>query len=402
MSIAVLPAIGSLQSGTATSRIARVEVLSDLAAAEPAWRRLEREGALLTPYQRFDFLAPWQRHVGESEGMRPFIVVGFGAEGDPLFLWPFGQQRRGPTRVVEFLGGKHANFNFALWRRELAASISASDMRGILDRVAPRRHGIDLFTLLRQPVTWNGVNNPFRLWRHRESADECSRMTVSGTGDEIINTQLSATMRGRLRTKERKLQKLPGYRYFRASTREEAARLLETFFELKTAHMAAQGLPNVFSEPGVQPFLREACARDIIGETPLIEFHLLEGDGELLAFFAAITDGERFSLMFNTYTLGEHGRHSPGLILLVHVVRQCADRGFKTFDLGVGEAGYKAFFCKEPEPLFDTFMPVSPLGWLTAHATSSVQDFKRRIKRNTTLWSAVQAVRRRVGGKTNG
>ena len=163
-------------------------------------------------------------------------------------------------------------------------------------------------------------------------------------------------MRGRLRTKDRKLQKLAGYRYFRASA-DEVDRLLDAFFPLKAAHMEAQGIANAFARPGVETFVRELC-RDGVASS-LIEIHALEGDGEILAIFVAITDGKRFSLMFNTYTGSDHARQSPGLILLVQVVSQCADRGLKIFDLGVGEAGYKSFFCKEPEPLFDSFLPLT-------------------------------------------
>ena len=48
-------------------------------------------------------------------------MVGFNAAGAPLFFWPFGRRRLGRLQVVEFLGGKHANFNMALWRCDVAA-----------------------------------------------------------------------------------------------------------------------------------------------------------------------------------------------------------------------------------------------------------------------------------------
>ena len=46
--------------------------------------------------------------------------------------------------------------------------------------------------------------------------------------------------------------------------------------------------------------------------------------------------------MFNTYTLSEHSRHSPGLILLMHMIEDCAARGVRSFDIGVGRARYKS------------------------------------------------------------
>src|SRR5665647_2304312 len=118
------------------SRIARIEIFDDLTAAEPHWRALERGHSLATPYQSYDFLKFWQRHVGASCRMTPFIVTGFNAAGTPLFVWPFGRRQLGGLRVVEFLGGKHANFNMALWRREAAAAIGADELRAVLSRLA--------------------------------------------------------------------------------------------------------------------------------------------------------------------------------------------------------------------------------------------------------------------------
>ena len=98
--------------------------------------------------------------------------------------------------------------------------------------------------------------------------------------------------------------------------------------------------------------------------------------------------------MFNTYTLGENARHSPGLVLLMHMVADCAARGLRSFDIGVGRAHYKSSFCREPEPLFDTFLPLTLRGRLAAAAFSTAFAAKRMIKQNPALWSAVQALRR--------
>ena len=47
------------------SRIAGIDIVHDLAAAEGIWRSLEGPQTLFTPYQRFDFLSPWEgaKHV---------------------------------------------------------------------------------------------------------------------------------------------------------------------------------------------------------------------------------------------------------------------------------------------------------------------------------------------------
>ena len=201
-------------------------------------------------------------------------------------------------------------------------------------------------------------------------------------------------MRGRLRGKTRKLQKLPGFRYFRADKPADIDRLLDAFFALKSVHMTQQGLTNVFAAPGVQEFLRSASHRKLPNGRSIIEIHALEADAEVLAFFAVVCDEHRCASMFNTYTLSENARHSPGLILIHNMVLDCAARGLRGFDLGVGKAEYKSVFCNEVEPLFDTIIGLTPLGKMSAPGIRAAVAAKGLIKRKPALWGAVQALRR--------
>ena len=114
----------------------------------------------------------------------------------------------------------------------------------------------------------------------------------------------------------------------------------------------------------------------------------------MLALFGAVVDSYRFSAMFNTYTLSQHARHSPGLILLQHMIGACAQRGARSFDIGVGRAHYKSFFCKDPEPLFDSFLALTPRGHVVAPAFRATFLAKRMIKNKPALWAAVQFARR--------
>jgi CelD/BcsL family acetyltransferase involved in cellulose biosynthesis len=221
-----------------------------------------------------------------------------------------------------------------------------------------------------------------------------ARASLDHATTDAINSILSPSMRSRLRGKERKLQNLAGYRYVQATTDDDVDRLLDNFLALKSTHMAAQGLGNVFAEAGVAEFLRETCHCTLADGRRLIEIHALEGGGEVLALFGTTADDYRFSSIFNTYTLSENARHSPGLVLLMHMVTQCVARGLRSFDIGVGRAHYKSFFCREPEPLFDTFLPLTLRGRLAAAAFSAAFATKRVIKQNRTLWAAVQALRR--------
>jgi CelD/BcsL family acetyltransferase involved in cellulose biosynthesis len=380
-------------------RIVRTEVFEDLAAAEPFWRALERDGAWATPYQRFDLLAAWQHHVGAPKGIVPYIVIGFDAAGRPLFLWPFGRKQMGPLRIAGFLGSKHASFNLGLWRRDIAAAVGEGDISELITRITAGGNPVDLLALYSQPLRWAGLANPFALLPRQLSAEDGSCLNLKAAATGGLEAAVSTAMASRLRIKERKLKKLAGYGYIQATSAADIDRLLEAFFALKAVHMRSQGLTNVFAEPGVAAFVREASHIKLANGRPLIELHALEGDGEVLALYGAVVDPYRFSAMFNTYTLSQHARHSPGLILLQHMIAACAERGARSFDIGVGRAHYKSFFCKEPEPLFDTFLALTTRGRLAAPAFRSAFAAKRMIKTKPALWAAVQFLRRFRAGR---
>ena len=384
--------LGEPGSSQETGQIARVQIFDACNSVEPVWRHLERNGAIKTPYQSFDLLSSWQRHIGSKTGVTPFIVAGFDSAGEAAFLWPLGRASAGPVNILSFLGGKHANFNFALWRRDLVDSITADDIGTVLTQIAATRKA-DILSLLRQPCSWEGFVNPFSRLPHQASPSGSLRLTITERGEEQLKQMLSSAARRKLRAKERKLRTLAGYRYVQATTPADVSRFLDAFFPLKSAHMKAQALPNIFAAPCQQSFLRDACLIGLADGSPLIEIHAIEADSELLALFAAINDGKRASGMFNTYTLSGNAKQSPGLVLLTNLISSLADRGVGGFDLGVGEASYKAVFCKEPEPLFDSFLPLTPLGKLAAVAASTGCHVKRQIKQNNSLRNLVQFLR---------
>src|SRR4029453_13649662 len=104
------------------SRIAGIDLIHDLAAAEGIWRTLEAAETSFTPYQRFDFLNAWQRQVGEREGLVPFALVASDPGRRPLFLLPLPLRHAYGARCASFMGGKHSTFNMALFDRDFAAS----------------------------------------------------------------------------------------------------------------------------------------------------------------------------------------------------------------------------------------------------------------------------------------
>jgi CelD/BcsL family acetyltransferase involved in cellulose biosynthesis len=378
------------QTWSKTSRIFSVDILSDLGEAETIWRGLETEGQLSTPYQRFDFLSAWQRQVGEREGLRPFIVIAYDGERRPLLLLPLALRHQHGVRTASFMGGKHATFNMAVWDRDFAKGVTAADLDTLIAAISGRAEA-DVLALVQQPLLWQDFQNPMALLPHQASANDCPLLTMEpGAAPAAL---ISNSFRRRLKGKERKLQALPGYHYHVATDDADIARLLDWFFQIKPLRMAEQKLPNVFAEPGVEDFVRSACMASLASGGRAIDIHALECDDEVIAIFAGVADGYRFSMMFNTYTLSASSKYSPGLILMRDIIDHYAARGYRALDLGIGSDDYKRLFCKSDEPIFDSFIPLSLRGKLAAAAMSGINRAKHVVKHNPALFEMAQRLR---------
>ncbi len=372
------------------SRIASVDILHDLAEAEAIWRGFEDQQHFHTPYQRFDLLSNWQRQVGERDGALPFIVIAYDAERRPLLLLPLALRHEHGVRTACFMGGKHTTFNIALWDRGFAGDATAADLDALISAIRERSEA-DVLALGQQPLRWRDLPNPMALLPHQASANDCPLLTMAaGAAPSVL---ISNSFRRRLKGKERKLQTLPGYRYGVATTDSEIKRLLDWFFRIKPLRMAEQKLPNVFAEPGVEDFIRSACAAPLADGGHAIDIHALECDDEVIAIFAGVADGHRYSMMFNTYTMSGNSRYSPGLILMRNIIDHYAGLGYRALDLGIGSDDYKRLFCKSEEPIFDCFIPLTLRGRVAASAMSGINRAKHLVKHNQALFHMAQKLR---------
>jgi CelD/BcsL family acetyltransferase involved in cellulose biosynthesis len=371
------------------SRIAAVDILSDLGKAEATWRELESLHTAHTPYQRFDFLAAWQRQVGERDGATPLIAIARDAERRPLALLPLSCHRSCGVNVASFMGAKHSTFNMALWDRDFAASAGEADMAALKAGIA-ERGSADLLALYRQPLAWRELQNPLALLPHQPSVNDCPLLVMEPGAEPAA--RISNSFRRRLKGKERKLQPQP-VRYHVANEDSEITRLLDWFFQVKPLRMAEQKLPNVFADPGVEAFVRAACLARLEGGGRAIDIHALECESEVIAIFAGVADGHRFSMMFNTYTMSGNAKYSPGLILMRDIIDHYAASGYRTLDLGIGSDDYKRLFCKSDEPIFDSFIPLTARGRMAASAMSALNRAKRMVKHNPALFEMAQKLR---------
>jgi CelD/BcsL family acetyltransferase involved in cellulose biosynthesis len=389
MSLAVVPPSGRLRAKGPRAAVARIEVLRDLAAAEPLWQQLTESDALTTPYQRFEWAAQWYRHVGLARKGSPLIIVGFADNDTPQFILPLIVERRYGAGIAAFFGGSHSNLNMPVFTAAIAADLTPDRLNGMLREIAPA-HGVDLFALTGQPPLWEGVANPFAALPFQRSADDVYFGTLPP------GRPTPPRLPSGMRKKERQLSRMPGFRYAVATTAVEVDRILAFFRAHKAVRFGTQGIHNVFEDRGVMRFITDACHDGLAAGRPVIELHALEAQGDALAIIGGVHDRTRFSVMFNSITTSPFARKSPGIILTWHVIANCGARGLMSFDLGAGRADFKTHFCTGTELRFDCYVPCSLRGHALATAFRASNVVKRPLKTNETLMNAIATIRRRA------
>lgn len=379
---------------------ARVEVLTQFGKAEALWREMVQQGAVCSRYQHYSWMSHWWQHVGSLGQASPHLAVLRDETGRPALLLPLVRKRLGPIHAGFFMGGKHTNFNLPVWRPDLLKE-PAAGLDELLEGLRRNGHKIDVLVLLNQPAAWQDAANPMLLWPHMEAASRAYSGGLMDDFEQLLKERMGAGSRKKLRQKERQLAALAPVSYLRARTSAEIDRVLEAFFRQKSERMRELGLSNAFDAPGVKEFTA-AAARDIDPATgePVIELYAALAGGTIIATFGGIATQGRLSGMFNSIAGAEFRDYSPGDLLLANVIRMACERGFRKFDLGIGDAAYKQVYCKDAETLYDSVVPITAAGHLAAPFWRAGLALKSRIKRSEALLRRVHLLQQLISRRT--
>ncbi len=386
--------------GALEAEIARVDVFVSLPEAHRDWVDLETT-VCASPYQSFAFAEAWFSTVGAATGAQPFIVVAREASGQPAALLPLARRRLGPLSVAAFHGGKDSNFNLGLYRPDRLWSAGA--LRSLLRaaaRATPAR--VDCFALLNQPRSWQGVRNPICALGGRPSPSFAYKSELPLSFAAWRDAHDSKEAQKKLRKLARRLEGIGPIAHVVARDEAEALRILDAFIDEKRQRTRAGGPASPYASEPARAFLGRLAIQGLAEGRPALELHALRLGDRIVATFGALPGGGRLSGLILAYdSHPDVARCGPGRLLLRNVVRSAIERGFETFDLGVGEARYKNEVCESTEALFDSFVPASALGRAATPAFVFKQNLKRRAKRSPLAAAAAARLGAALRGAFN-
>ncbi len=233
-------------------------IYSDLAAVEAEWRRFERV-ADCTAFQTFDWLASWQRHVGEREASARSLPSAVSATATSL------SSCRSASRRTVWRGGSAGSArNCATTTRRCSPATfrSASRLNAFSQPGTSCKRRCRCEPLLRydwiefekMPQKIGAQLNPFTYLgvtpnRQRRASDPARRRL-----GKILRRQ---TLVGDAPPRPRQAPAYVAIRRHPLRDRldaEDARHTLETLMEQKSRSLARKGIADIFAPPGHREF----------------------------------------------------------------------------------------------------------------------------------------------------
>jgi CelD/BcsL family acetyltransferase involved in cellulose biosynthesis len=383
------------RAGETRRAFAQVDVHASPDAILADWRDLAAT-APASAYQTEAFVLAWLDTLGKARGLEPMFVTARDAAGRAIALLCLGIEKHGGVRRAVFLGGKENNFNLGLFR--VPDRFGRADIEALLREAARAlgRRAPDVFVLTNQPRTWAGAANPFCQLAHQASPSYGYGTQLTADPEAYFAARHSKERRKKLRKKEAHLARIGALSHLCAADHDTLQAGLAAFLAQKQARCEAQALDADFSDPAVQAFYTQSGAPRP-GAAPALELHQLRCGSRIVAVFGGMRHRDQFSGMIISFDGDpEIARTSPGELLLTKAIASECRSGVADFDLGVGEADYKATYCETPIPLIDVLFPLSMKGALYAAALAAQLRLKRAIKQQPRFFSAVQKLKRTV------
>jgi CelD/BcsL family acetyltransferase involved in cellulose biosynthesis len=325
------------------------------------------------------FQAPlWMDHVHQrlAPGLgakQRTLTVRSRRDGALLMLVPFVLQRSRGIRMLSPADFGVCDYNSIVGDRQALAAIA--DDRDLVRRINARLSGYDI--LMFRKVREDDFDVARIFVGTRNSATD-NAAYHSDIGDDFEEWQRRTIRRkfskelGRLqRQTEREFD---GYEHRIARTEAEVVRV----FELLPRWRAGRFERDLLQNPLYLDFYREYAVSGLA--TGEAQTYVSYAGGEPVAMlFGPTGDGEFHAVLIGA-DMDKLGKQSPGIQLLYQTMKQRYLEGHRSFDMGLGNTGYKTHFRVEETQLRNHTKTSSVAGYVVAqiyHRAKPVKNFLR-------------------------
>ena len=211
---------------------------------ESEWRRFEQV-AECTPFQTFEWLATWHRHVGKRNGTTPVIVVGRFAGGKTAFIMPLAIEPRRLARRLCWLGQELCDYNAPLLARDFLQRVTPDRFLALWRELQQRLQSdpalrCDWVEFEKMPQTVGVQANPFINLDVMPNANSAHITQLGDDWDTFYRARRSSATRRRDRAKRKKMSEFGEIRFVTVAEPDDLRQTLEILWEQKKQNLRAQ------------------------------------------------------------------------------------------------------------------------------------------------------------------
>jgi D-aspartate ligase len=386
------------QAGNAPLRL-HLSLHSGLAGIETQWRRFENL-ADCTPFQTYDWLQIWHRHIGLRERVRPVIATASFPDGAIAFMLPLAVECDRAVRRLCWLGQDLNDYNGPLLARDFSERVSGECFLAAWDELRVRmqsdamlRH--DWIELEKMPQVIGGQLNPFFNLALATNPSGAHFTRLDGEWNKFYAAKRSSATRRRDRSKRKRLAELGEIEFVTCAESQDAKRTLQTLMAQKHRLFARRGIPDMFARPGWREFFLDIATNPATRR--LTHISRVQIGETCAAANLGIVFGDSYYHMLASYDDGPMAHYGPGALHLRDLLAYAIGRGLRRYDFTIGDESYKLEWSDAHIKLGDYATAATWRGW-PAYARSMLRrPLKRVIKQTPWMWRAVSHGRAYLG-----
>jgi D-aspartate ligase len=376
-----------------------LRIYSDLASIEADWRNFERV-ADCTVFQTFDWLATWQRHIGERRHVRPVIAVGSYADGGIAFLLPLCIAPGRLARRLSWLGQELCDYNAPLLARDFSERVTPErflaawhDLQTQMRCEPLLRH--DWIDFEKMPATVGDQINPFTYLNVAPHPSGAHLALLGNDWEEFYHAKRSSATRRRDRAKRRHMSEFGEIRFESAANVAQARETLETLMDQKSLALKRKGIPDMFAPPGHREFYLALVSDPKLRH--LVHVSRVDVGPTCAAANLGVVFGDCYYHVLASLTDGPVAHYGPGVLHLRELMAFAIARGLKRFDFTIGDEPYKLDWSDLNLTLYDYAATVTWRGAPAQFVFSARRRIKRLIKQTPSLWNMASRARAAIG-----
>lgn len=360
-------------------------------AAEADWRALET-GAVLTPYQRFDWIAALLASGADTASH--MVIALIRERGRPVALLPLAIERRMGIARARLLGTQQSNSDWLLSLPGFHPDPAA--LRALLQAIGRAAGGIDLLSLNDQPASWQDQPNIVLALAQAPAASHLYLATIGPTPAPYIDHRLTTKRRGNIKRGMRRLEETYGpLRVVRIADQAMLEAVHRAFLAQRGERFVEMGVHNIFAGRDFVALFQNLARQGFGQSRPALCAHALYAGEDILATCWGTMAGNHYSQYINSTASGPAARYSLSAILVAGLMDDLNAAGIVTFDMGLGDFDYKIEWT-EPMAVYHSLVTLTARGQLAAAAIERRDALKRLVKQTPAFWTAAKWVRRQV------